>query len=101
MSACFSSDGQLVLTALNDSTATLWSVASRECVFTLKGDDISKMFSVICAVFSPDGQQVLTASDDYTAKIWSAASGECLLTLEGHVHAVEFAAFCPDSSCAP
>ena len=49
MSAVFSPDGVLVVTALYDGTAKLWSSALGECLRSLEGHDSD----VVSVAFSP------------------------------------------------
>ncbi|MEY4748079.1 MAG: hypothetical protein RIQ60_293 [Pseudomonadota bacterium] len=92
MSAKFSPDGNLVLTASLDNTARLWEVASGKELRVLRGHEAP----VRSAQFSPDGATVLTASDDNTVRLWNIASGKELRALRGHEFRVGRAQFSPD-----
>jgi WD40 repeat protein/serine/threonine protein kinase len=88
-SVAFSPDGRLALSASDDSTAQLWSVATGEAV----GPALHHAAAVEVAVFSPNGQVVLTGSADKTARLWSTATGQSIgppLEQKGAVHAVAF-----------
>jgi len=66
MSAAFSRDGELVVTAGFDGAARIWDAASGDPVALLEHSD----GDLESAVFSPDGARVLTASGDRTAIVW-------------------------------
>jgi WD40 repeat protein/serine/threonine protein kinase len=86
-SVAFSRDGRLALSASDDGTAQLWSVATGEPV----GPALRHAGPVLAAVFSADGETVLTGSADKTARLWAAATGKPLgpsLSHQGAVDAV-------------
>ena len=91
ISAQFSPDGTNIVSAEQDKTVRVWSVATGECVQTLEGHS-SAVFS---AQFSPDGTNIVSASVDKTVRVWSVATGECVQTLEGHSGTVFSAQFSP------
>ena len=78
-SACFSPDGQLVLTGSWDKTAILWDASSGRIVRALTGH--SEGVRSVC--FSPDGRLALTGSADKTAILWDVASGNIVHRLTG------------------
>src|SRR3990167_6207515 len=84
-SACFSPDGQRIVTASTDETAKVWDAHTGALVRTLGGprDHQRHEGCVFSAQFSPDGQRIVTASIDYTAKVWDAQTGALLRTLGG------------------
>ena len=89
-SVAFSPDGRLAVTASDDTTAQLWSVATGQPL----GPALRHSAPVLAAVLSPDGHTVLTGSADKTARLWSTATGQPLgppLQHQGAVHAVAFA----------
>jgi WD40 repeat protein len=92
LSAAFSPDGKLVVTASFDGTARVWDMASGRSRHALVGHT----GPVEDAAFSSDGKLVVTASDDKTARIWDAATGRSLRTLRGHTRPVKSAAFSRD-----
>ncbi|KAI1177260.1 hypothetical protein F4777DRAFT_542357 [Nemania sp. FL0916] len=94
VSTVFSPDGALVASCSHDHTARLWSVATGECLQTLRGH--SK--SVNKVVFSPDSSFVASCSPDRTVRLWSVNTGECLQILEGHSDAVVSTVFSSDST---
>jgi WD40 repeat protein/serine/threonine protein kinase len=88
----FSPDGRLALTASDDSTAQLWSVATGQPARPA----LRHAGPVLVAVFSPDGQTVLTGSADKSARLWSTATGQPLCPPLHHQGAVHAVAFDPD-----
>jgi len=67
MTAVFSPNGRLILTASHDRTAKLWDATDGAELAVLTGhqDVLQK------AEFSSDGRRILTASADKTARIWT------------------------------
>ncbi|MEW6733363.1 MAG: protein kinase [Acidobacteriota bacterium] len=94
VSANFSSDGKLLVTASTDKTAKLWDAENAKFLFSFEGHAAA----VNSAVFSPDGKRVVTASKDNTAKVWDVAQGVLLFSLEGHAGEVNYATFSLDGS---
>jgi WD40 repeat protein len=66
-SANFSSDGQCIVTASEDSTVRLWSLAGTPLRV------IQHQQAVSSASFSPDGQLILTTSQHGTVQVWNLA----------------------------
>jgi WD40 repeat protein len=91
LSADFSPDGALVVTASTDGSARVWVPATGKQQAVLQGHT----GAVYAARFSPDGKQAVTASADQTARIWDAATGASLTVLEGHQGDVYTAEFSP------
>jgi len=79
-SACFSPDGSSVLTACEDMTAKVWSIASNEC--TMK---VQLQAEITMAMFSPSGSSIITGSPNDAMKMWKVVNGECTLTLPVYV----------------
>jgi WD40 repeat protein len=69
LSAAFSSDGKLLVTASSDQTARLWYCGTGVAVTTLRGHK----GPVLAAAFSRDGKLVATISDDQTARVWNVS----------------------------
>jgi WD40 repeat protein len=92
--AQFSPDGTNIVSASEDDTVRVWSVATGDCVQALEGHS-KRVWS---AQFSPDGTNIVSASGDQTVRVWSVATGECVQTLEGHSHTVSSAQFSPDGT---
>ncbi|MBC7507566.1 MAG: caspase family protein, partial [Ferruginibacter sp.] len=90
--ACFSPDGNKIVTASPDMTAKIWDVTTGLLLADLEGhtEDVNS------ALFSPDGKKIVTASADKTAKIWDATTGLLLANLTEHAGAVNSAFFSPD-----
>jgi WD40 repeat protein len=91
-SACFSPDGRRVVTASDDRTARVWSVATGRAI----GAPLRHDEAVTFATFSPDGTRVATASNDHTARLWDASTSQPLGEPMRHEHSVTSAAFSPD-----
>ncbi|WP_437572831.1 nSTAND1 domain-containing NTPase [Sorangium sp. So ce542] len=91
-SAAFSPDGERVVTASSDRTATVWRADGAGQPFVLRGHENT----VFSAAFSPDGRRIVTASSDRTARVWSADGTGEPLVLRGHGDWVRTAAFSPD-----
>lgn len=91
--ACYSPDGETILTGSEDHTARLWesgSGAIREPPMRHRGP-------VWSVAFSSNGAKVATASGDHTARIWDAASAEPIGPPLRHRKPVWFVTFSPDS----
>ncbi len=71
VTAKISPDGKYLALASNDSTATVWAIATRTLVATMRGHE-QRLMSV---GFSPDGALVLTTAADGTARTWSSHTG--------------------------
>jgi len=95
LSACFSPDGSLVMTACRDHSVRLWNARTGQ----LWGVPLKHQGAVRSARFSSDGRRVITITDDTTVQIWNVATGAPMgpLLLEGHL--VTIAVFSPDGKC--
>jgi WD40 repeat protein len=71
LSACFSPDGQKILTASRDKTARLWDANSGKPL----GAPWPHPRLVRRALFTPNGQTVVTIGFDGIARFWDATSG--------------------------
>lgn len=76
-SAVFSPSGDLVLTAAEDGTATLWDAKTGE-----RKEVLGRMESTAhhtgplnWATFSTRGDKAITVSDDHTARLWNVSDG--------------------------
>jgi WD40 repeat protein/serine/threonine protein kinase len=85
--AVFSPSGDRILTASDDETARVWSLAGG-LVTTLSAHEDR----VRSAAFSPSGDRIVTTSDDMTARIWDR-EGRPLTVLRGHEDYVVSAEF--------
>jgi WD40 repeat protein len=86
----FSPDGQRVVTANEDKTASVWNAATRDLLLTIPGHN----GAVNSAAFSPDNWRIVT-SEDKTARVWNATSGELLAELHDHIIPLQ-STFSPD-----
>lgn len=93
LSITFSPNGQYVLTASRNHSASIWEVESGELVAEMVGHAAS----VRSATFSANGSRVVTASDDGTAKVWHTRKAICTHTLSSGSSQVLSAHFSPDA----
>jgi WD40 repeat protein/energy-coupling factor transporter ATP-binding protein EcfA2 len=94
LSAAFSPDGRLVLTASADGTARVLEAETGEETFVFRGHEDR----VNSAVFSSDGRLVVTASADGTARTWSPWTGDEVTVFRRHEGPVSSAAFSRDGN---
>jgi WD40 repeat protein len=87
----YSSDGQLMVTASDETNASIWSVQSAALLRVLPHPD-----KVFCANFSPDNSRIVTACRDNLVRVWDTASGQATLVITGHVGPVMFAGYSPN-----
>ena len=73
-SACFSPNGQYIVSTSADCSIRIWDVSTGLCIKTLKGHT----GAVYYAEMNPDGTLVVSVSDDGTTRIWDFESGKCL-----------------------
>jgi len=78
----------ILVSASDDSTIRVWSLATAQVTQVLKGHS-DAVFSV---AISSDGESVVSGSDDNTLRVWSLASGLTTLLLTGHSDVVSSAA---------
>jgi WD40 repeat protein len=90
-SIAWAPDGTRVVTASDDGTARLWTLAG-EISAVLQGHTDY----VRSVAFAPDGQTIATSSDDRSVRLWSAADGTEIRSFLGHSDWVRSVAFSPD-----
>ena len=93
-SVAISSDGSMLVSGSDDSTAVILDTDSRTPRFTLKGHTRW----VNSVTFSPDDKLLASGSMDETMPIWDAASGEEIKVLNDISTGVNDIAFSPDGS---
>ncbi|MBN8628250.1 MAG: protein kinase [Planctomycetes bacterium] len=88
----FSSDGRLILSASDDKTCRVCSVADgRPTRVVLKHEA-----AVITARFNADASKIITGAADGRVRLWNAADGRPLLEVAAHGWAVSSAVVSPD-----
>ncbi|HEY3887017.1 MAG TPA: hypothetical protein VGL73_00480 [Caulobacteraceae bacterium] len=95
-SAVFDASGQLILTASENHTATIWDAATGKLRWTLAGHAKALNW----AGFSHRGDKAVTVSDDATARLWDVASGKPIggPLVNDPAGMVQMAAFSPDDA---
>lgn len=92
----FTPDGRCAVSASEDRTIKVWSVASGKEMRTLKGHT-----SYVTSVsVSPDGKQLLSGSGDHSVKLWNLETGELVKNLAIMSSTVRTVCFSPDGSRA-
>ncbi|MBD1935600.1 MULTISPECIES: eIF2A-related protein [Cyanophyceae] len=86
----FSSDGQVFVSASNDSSIMLWRRDG-----TLIAKFVGHSHWVNSVSFSPDGQTIVSASNDKTVKIWRR-DGTLVTTIAAHNAPINSVNFSPD-----
>lgn len=90
----FSPDGNLVATASDDSTISLWNPRSGEEIRILMGHTAP----ITQILFTADSSLIISASTDHTIRVWDTETGESLAVLEGHQSGVEAIALNTDET---
>lgn len=75
---CISTDGSLIATASEDSTARVWESVT----FSLESQMTGHTQYISCVDMNED--VIVTGSADKLIKKWDIFSGECLVTFAGH-----------------
>ena len=94
LSACFSPDGTKLASGSEDTTITIWDVATGNELATLWGH--SKLVNSVS--FSPDGTKLASGSLDRAIKIWDVEENIEIATLSGHRYRVNSLCFSPDGT---
>ncbi|KAF9924567.1 U3 snoRNP protein [Linnemannia zychae] len=68
----FSPDGQLIATVVDNCILQVWSIQSKEVLWTLDED---KNEDIACIAYSPSGHQIASGSRYGDVKIWDAETG--------------------------
>jgi len=94
---CFitlSPDGKRIVSgSIRTNDITIWDVASRTKILTLKGHTL-----LAGGVFTPDGKRIVSGSFDRTIKVWDASTGDEIMTLTGHEGKIRSVAISPDGT---
>ena len=93
LSASFSADGRLIVSASMDKTARLWDGETGKP----RGEPLRHDGWVTTADFSPDGRRILTASEDKTVRLWDVQDRQILGEPMTHDKRVYRIVFSPDS----
>jgi WD40 repeat protein len=91
ITAQFSPDNKLVVTASTDGTARVWSAVSGREMLSLPHNAW-----VYCATFSPDGRYIATGSRDRMARVWDLLNGQLAFPPMDHGGTVSGVAFSSD-----
>jgi WD40 repeat protein len=92
-SVAFSSDGQRLAVAADDSLRVLDARTGQQ-VLALKGHS----GAIHAVAYSRDGSRLASASSDRTVRIWDGQTGRLVSTLKGHTQFVRIVAFSPDGA---
>jgi WD40 repeat protein len=91
-SACYSPDGQYILTGSWDDSIHISDAKTGKFIKKITGHN----GRVYHAIYSSDGSMIASASGDKTARLWDAESGNQLRVFEAHTAWVNSVAFSPD-----
>lgn len=91
-SVVFSPDGQEILTAARDHSASLWEAPTGRLRFPL----LAHTAVVTCGAFAPDGRLLITGAHDGTLRVWDRQSGALRHTWQRHMTGITALACSPD-----
>lgn len=91
----FSPDSTSLLSASDDKTIKLWSLAGQKFKQTLTGHSNW----VKAARFAPAGDLVVSAGDDKTVRLWDLHNKQMIHTFYDHTAPVNDCCFHPDGLC--
>jgi WD40 repeat protein len=81
-SIALSSDGQCIVSGLDDGTICVWNAMTGE---TVAGPFSGHSSWVTSVAFSPDGQHIVSGSYDKTIRVWNIMTGGTEMTASGQV----------------
>lgn len=100
-SLAFSPNGNLLLSAADDTTVKLWSITYRSNLpqSLTFSDELQHDFAVKSASFSPDSRSIVgvTVAPDQSVSIWDVETGQLLRRLFGHTASINTALFLPNN----
>ena len=91
-SLSYSTDGKLIVAAMDDGSIRIIDAEKQAELKSLKGHTSY----VNSASFSPSGKYIVSASSDKTVRIWDVKTGIELQTFIGHTSPVNTVRFSPD-----
>lgn len=92
--AWFNKDGNMIITASKDTTASVWNSNTGKKISTFSGHTQP----INTVAFHPNEQWAVSASEDSTAKLWNVQTGELIREYIGHRNSVMSAYFNADGS---
>jgi len=99
-----SNDGNLIVTASDDSTAKIWTSMSRETDM-FRSTGMAKLLHnfkhedfILHVAFSPDSRLLVTSSPNGAVYVWDVTSASMTAKLNGHLSSVSSIAFTPSGS---
>jgi len=91
LDAAFSPDNR-VLAVSSEDNAVLYDVASKSCLYTLRGHQNT----AARLAFSPDGSLLATGSHDRTIRLWDTKQGRVQQVIPAHRNKITAITFSPD-----
>lgn len=97
-SACFSPNGDMIISGSSDCTAKVWDIDSGQCIRTFEIEKRSPYYNSVNSVcFNADGSEVLVGAQGDYMKIWNIATGMLVRTFE-YSASLNSVCFSPDDS---